>query len=70
MYHRNRYAQDPRWIVTRYAGRCATCGRTIPAGARAYYYPNGRTLLCEEHGEPAAAEFAAAAWDEENNRCM
>lgn len=56
-----RYAGDPRWIVARDPGTCRRCGGPVPAGARGFYYPHGRTLLCEECGGPAAAEFEEAA---------
>lgn len=56
-----RYAGDPYWIVAQYPGTCRRCGKTVPAEARAFSYPHGRTLLCEECGGPAAAEFEKAA---------
>jgi hypothetical protein len=56
-----RYAGDPRWITTRYSGTCRRCGERVAAGGRAFYYPYGRTLLCEACGGPAAAEFEEAA---------
>jgi hypothetical protein len=56
-----RYAGDPRWIIVRYPGTCRRCGETVPAGGRAFYYPHGRTLLCEACGGPAAAELEEAA---------
>jgi hypothetical protein len=55
-----RYAGDPRWITTRYSGTCRLCGRPVAAGGRAFYYPHGRTLLCEACGGPAASEFEEA----------
>jgi hypothetical protein len=60
------YRDDPRWITVRYAGTCKMCGKAIPAGAQAYYYPRGKTLLCADDkcGGHAAREFAAAAMDE------
>ena len=67
-----RYAGDPRWIEARYPGKCAGagCGAAIPKKARAYYFPKGRILYCTKCGEQKAAEFAAAAADEDNNYCL
>ncbi len=64
------YRDDPRWLTTRYPGACRQCGASIPRDARAFYYPRNRALLCETCGKPAAAEFAAAAFDEEHNACL
>jgi len=60
-----RYARDPRWLTTRYPGKCASCNADVPQGVRAFYYPIGRKLLCPACSEAAAAEFEAAAFDEE-----
>ncbi len=65
-----RYAADPRWITTRYPGECKGCRSKIPKGARVYYFPRSRTILCESCGEPEAARFNAEAWDEDNNTCL
>ncbi len=64
------YKGDPRWIVTRYAGKCAKCGQKIGKGERAFYRPRNRTMTCATCGEEEAAEFSAAAWDEDNNTCL
>ena len=60
------YRDDPRWIRARYPGRCQRCSGTIHAGARAFYYPKGKVLLCglEPCGGSASREFEAAAADE------
>ena len=60
------YRDDPRWIEARYPGRCHQCGREITKGARAFYYPKGRTLFCEADacGGAASRDFEAAAMDE------
>jgi hypothetical protein len=62
-----RYSGDPYWITARYAGRCVRCGRTIPKGERAFYYPNGKGLYCQAAlcGEQCAAEFQGATEDED-----
>lgn len=70
MSYYNRYAGDPRWLTTRYAGECAQCKAVVPKDARAFYYPKGKRLLCAACGESASAAFSAAAWDEENNRSL
>lgn len=59
----SRYALDPRWITARFNSLCK-CGKIIKKHARAFYYPNGRTCLCEECGHAASGEFAAAVADE------
>ena len=65
-----KYADDPRWITTRYAGNCSGCSNPVPRNSRAYYYPKGRKILCSGCGDEAAARFAAQSWDEENNTCL
>ena len=62
-----RYKGDPRWITVRYAGQCAKCEVRIARGERAYYHPTTRTMACRACGEKQAAEFQAAAWDEDHN---
>lgn len=63
-----RYGGDPYWTVARYGNgwACARCGATIKQGARVFYYPNGRKVLCEREdcGQQASADFHAAASDE------
>ena len=54
---------DPRWISAKYQGTCS-CGATIQKGARAYYFPNGKTIKCETCGETEAASFEGARFDE------
>ena len=63
-----RFARDPRWIQQlRRPGRCAGCGRTLPAGARAFYYPVDESLYCEHDvcGPQHARVFGALAFDDE-----
>lgn len=65
-YRNSGRGRDPYWLYVRYAGVCSVCGEPIPQGQRAFYYPNGRKLLCfrDGCGEAAAADFRAAAADE------
>jgi hypothetical protein len=49
MYRRNYYQDDPRWIDIRYAAKCP-CGQEIRRGDRGFYYPKGKTLVCENCG--------------------
>lgn len=35
---------SPRTITVKFAGKCACCGATIPAGAIASYYPARREI--------------------------
>jgi len=57
---------DPYWLAARFPGTCAKCKAPIPRGARAFYYPHGRSLYCAQAdcGGAASADFAAAAADE------
>lgn len=59
-----RYSLDPRWIIAKFPSDCSTCRAPIRKGARIFYYPNGKTALCEKCGTPAAAKFDAEAHDE------
>ena len=61
-----RYARDPAWITVRYAGTCSKCQDTIPAGAEAFYYPNGRKLYCDKDscGGDCSKDFESLAEDE------
>ena len=54
---------DPYWLQARFASDCS-CGAPITKGARIFYYPRGKTALCEKCGEKAHAEFASTAADE------
>ncbi len=49
MIRRNYYSRDPRWIQTKYPGRCH-CGRQIRPGERALYFPIGKKLSCQNCG--------------------
>ena len=59
-----RYSNDPRWIIARRPGTDLN-GRSFRKGERVYYYPGSRQILAGEAGEQAAAEFSAAAADED-----
>jgi len=63
---------DPYWITTQHAGHCSGSRNAkhaavlgIPAGSRAFYYPRGKYLLCQQCGEAASREFEAARDDEQ-----
>ena len=44
---RNYFAGDPHWITAHYDGKCSECGTEIKKGDRAFYFPNGKKILCE-----------------------
>lgn len=60
------YPRDPYWLTVKYSCQCSRCHAPLARGARAFYYPNGKSMLCAAAacGEKAAAEFHAAAADE------
>lgn len=64
-----RYSRDPRWIKAKFESQCSRreCQCTIKRGEDAFYYPNGRKILCQkdECGGQASREFSAAAADED-----
>lgn len=37
-----------RWMDLRYAGTCQVCGKTLPAGTRAFYDPADRSVTCTD----------------------
>ena len=66
-YSRGGGSADPRWITARFASQCSRCGGVIRAGARVFYYPATKTVLCnvnEDCGAKASREFDAMAADE------
>ena len=65
-----RKARDPYWITAKRNGECSGCEAPVKKGERAFWYPNGRKILCGRCGEAASREFDAAVWDEENNTCL
>lgn len=55
---------DPYWLTARFDSKCQ-CGTPIKKGQRAFYYPNGKRILCAGTcGEKASREFEAARQDE------
>lgn len=64
-----RYSNDPRWITVKYQVQfgCSRCHEPIARGARAFFYPIGKQLLCDSEncGKQAARDFEAARSDEE-----
>jgi hypothetical protein len=51
-------------MTAKFPSQCR-CGNAIKKGDRMFYYPNGRTALCQSPcGEKAAAEFQSHAADE------
>lgn len=58
---------DPRWITASYTSKCSRAGCptvVIPKGARAFYYPLTRSMLCETCGKTAERDFNAQLFDE------
>lgn len=63
---RSYYSGDPRWITVKYRGVCADAsGHPIAAGERGFYFPNGKHLYCEDHGEAHARQFESERADED-----
>jgi hypothetical protein len=61
-------ARDPYWITAKYAGVCACGNHKFSAGARVFYYPNGKKLYADHCAEHAAEDFAACVADEYQDR--
>lgn len=59
-----RYSGDPYWLTAKYPG-VDNKGRPFKKGERVFYYPRTKTILTGEDAERAAAEFEAAAFDED-----
>lgn len=64
------YRDDPRWITARFDGLCLKCGKGFKRGESVWFYPAKRyerrgRPYCESCGTPMAAEFRAAAEDED-----
>lgn len=55
---------DPRWLYPRYAGTCASCGKTIAKGEWSFYWPKGKRLECHTCGEVSDRRFYAEVEDE------
>lgn len=65
---RRRASNDPHWITTQYTTKCSQGERcpngVIPKGARAFYYPLTKSVMCEQCGQQAERDFSAALFDE------
>lgn len=66
----NYYANDPRWIEARYSGVCMTCGATVRAGDRAWFWPSRakrrqNSIECSTCGEVSERRFESEVADEE-----
>jgi hypothetical protein len=66
MRYRRPVSHDPYWITARFASQCHNCKESIARGARAFYYPGSKTILCSRPncGQDAARDFSSAAQDE------
>jgi hypothetical protein len=53
MIRRNPNSRGPRWIRTKYRGRCR-CGRKIRPGDRALYSPVRKRVFCLDCGQTEA----------------
>ena len=60
-----RYANDPFQLRVKFTGTCATCGKKLPKGVNAYYWPSSRKLYCLACGENDYSQFLQSAADEE-----
>ena len=60
------YPRDPYWLQTKFNSNCSRCKATIRKGARAYYYPNSKSILCDSDdcGGDAARQFESMRFDE------
>jgi hypothetical protein len=58
------YRNDPRWLASRFAGKCSKCGEAFAKGKMIFYYPATKTVLANACAIAAADEFDAAARDE------
>ena len=67
-----KYKSDPRWISAKFDGSCARCKRVIRRGERAFYYPQDRSLYCEQEscGQAANRDFSGRVFDEEHGGSM
>ncbi|MDP2237017.1 MAG: hypothetical protein Q8J88_11335 [Bacteroidales bacterium] len=61
----NRYKNDPRPLQTRFASKCSTCGKYLPKGSDAFYFPSNRKIFCESCGTHSYQDFIESAQDEE-----
>ena len=56
---------DPRWMESRFPGKCDKCGESFPKGARIFWYPNGRKAYFGTCADAASADFNAHRADED-----
>lgn len=67
-YRSRTYSGDPYWLTARFASPCSQkgCTHQIQKGELAFYYPNGKKILCQgdDCGGQAARDFEAAKADE------
>ena len=45
-----RRSNAPYWLITRYGGKCSSCGFGIKKGEDALYFPATRTVMCAGDG--------------------
>jgi predicted RNA-binding Zn-ribbon protein involved in translation (DUF1610 family) len=60
-----RYKNDPWPLKTKFPSTCAKCGRSLPKGSEAYYWPSSRKVFCPSCGEADYRQFLESAQDEE-----
>jgi predicted SprT family Zn-dependent metalloprotease len=56
MRYGRHYSRDPYWTTARFDSACS-CGTKIKKGDRIFYYPNGKTAVCEHCGAKGQAEI-------------
>jgi hypothetical protein len=59
------YKNDPRRITTRFNSNCSKCNGKITKGETAFYWPNGKKVMCTECGKPEYRQFLSNAADED-----
>lgn len=67
-----RYKGDPRWITTRFKGKCSGCQAEVAKGEAAFYFPRTSSLFGSACGcgDERSATFEVEAADEEFNGCL
>jgi len=55
---------DPYPTYAKFSSVCKYCQNAIPRGARIYYLPKTKTVLCENCGKDEYEYFLQAAEDE------
>ena len=61
----SRQNNDPSRLTVRYSGKCSKCGKKLPKGSTAYWFPIGSKLTCEDCGAEDYLEFLSSVADEE-----